>query len=171
MPLLTRSLRVSSAAGELTRFLTGDEFIEQGRALVARFIVHWQKRGELGVFDAEVVAELFVRLTMSFISNPRGALPLADAAAAKEFARRFLAPLLSRTRAQVGHPPATAWGAPDKPPTSAAQRDQERHRFATFAGEPLSARRVLGHVLLLGATSHPVARSGRLSLRAGLLSR
>ncbi|MGW5379679.1 TetR/AcrR family transcriptional regulator [Nocardia sp. NPDC003999] len=92
--LLTRSLRVSSAAGELTRFLTGDEFIEQGRALVARFIVHWQKRGELGVFDAEVVAELFVRLTMSFISNPRGALPLADAAAAKEFARRFLAPLL-----------------------------------------------------------------------------
>jgi AcrR family transcriptional regulator len=92
--LLTHSLRVSSAAGELTRFLTGDEFIEQGRTLVARFIVHWQKRGELGVFDAEVVAELFVRLTMSFISNPRGALPLADAAAAKEFVRRFLAPLL-----------------------------------------------------------------------------
>ncbi|BAD57815.1 putative transcriptional regulator [Nocardia farcinica IFM 10152] len=92
--LLTRSLRVSSAAGELTSFLTGDEFIEQGRALVARFLSHWQRRGELGDFDTDVVAELFVRLTMSFISNPRGVLPLDDAAAARQFARRFLAPLL-----------------------------------------------------------------------------
>ncbi len=92
--LLTRSLRVSSAAGELTSFLTGDEFIAQGRTLVARFLSHWQRRGELGYFDTEVVAELFVRLTMSFISNPRGVLPLDDAAAAKQFARRFLAPLL-----------------------------------------------------------------------------
>ncbi|WP_435795211.1 TetR/AcrR family transcriptional regulator [Nocardia aurea] len=92
--LLTRSLRVSSAAGELADFLTGDDFIEQGRTLVARYLLHWQRRGELGDFDNEVVAELFVRLTMTFISNPRGALPLGDSAAAKQFARRYLAPLL-----------------------------------------------------------------------------
>lgn len=33
--LLTRSLRTSSAADQLTEFLTGDDFIEQGRALVS----------------------------------------------------------------------------------------------------------------------------------------
>ncbi|WP_245649545.1 TetR/AcrR family transcriptional regulator [Nocardia shimofusensis] len=92
--LLTRSLRVSSAADQLTSFVTGDEFIAQGRGVVARFLSHWQRCGELGDFETEVVAELFVRLTMSFISNPRGVLPLDDAAAAKQFARRFLAPLL-----------------------------------------------------------------------------
>ncbi|MEV0360886.1 TetR/AcrR family transcriptional regulator [Nocardia sp. NPDC050697] len=92
--LLTRSLRVSSAAGELADFLTGDEFIEQGRVLFAQYIEYWQDRGELGRFDAGVVAELFVRLTMSIISNPRGVLPLTDAGAAREFARRHLAPLL-----------------------------------------------------------------------------
>lgn len=92
--LLTRSLRVSGAANQLTDFLTGDEAITQGRALVARFLSHWQERGELGSFDPEVVAELFVRLTMSFISNPRGVLPLGDADAAREFARRYLAPLM-----------------------------------------------------------------------------
>jgi len=98
--LLTRSLRVSPAAGELTGFLTGDEFIAQGRTLVARFLRRWQRRGELGDFDAEVVAELFVRSTMSFISHPRGTLPLHDGEAARQFARRFLAPLL------VPHPGA-----------------------------------------------------------------
>src|SRR5690606_17528808 len=92
--LLTRSLRVSSAAGELTSFLTGDEFIAQGRALVARFLTHWRRRRGLGAVDVEVVAAQFVRLTMSFISNPRGVLPLDDADAAQQFARRFLAPLL-----------------------------------------------------------------------------
>ncbi|MFC8046206.1 TetR/AcrR family transcriptional regulator [Nocardia sp. NPDC057353] len=92
--LLTRSLRVSSAATELADFLTGDEFIEQGRLLFAQYIEYWQARGELGRFDAHVVAELFVRLVMSIISNPHGALPLTDADAAREFARRHLAPLL-----------------------------------------------------------------------------
>src|SRR5690606_40318406 len=46
--LLTRSLSASSAADQLTSFVTGDEFIAQGRAVVARFLTHWQARGELG---------------------------------------------------------------------------------------------------------------------------
>ncbi|MGW0178004.1 TetR/AcrR family transcriptional regulator [Nocardia sp. NPDC003345] len=92
--LLTRSLRASGGAGQLTAFLTGDDAVAQGRDLVARFLSYWQERGELGSFDPEVVAELFVRLTISFIANPRGVLPLGDADAAREFARRYLAPLL-----------------------------------------------------------------------------
>ena len=92
--LLTRTLRASGGAGQLTDFLTGDEAIEHGRALVTPFLRYWQNRGELGSFDAEVVAELFIRLTMSFISNPRGVLPLGHADAAREFARRYLAPLM-----------------------------------------------------------------------------
>lgn len=92
--LLTRSLRRSGAAGQLTDFLGDDEVIQQGRGLVAQFLVYWQDRGELGSFDPDVVAELFVRLTVSFISNPRGVLPLGDTDAARDFARRYLAPLM-----------------------------------------------------------------------------
>lgn len=103
--LLTRSLRVSSAAGEPVGFLSGDEFIDQGRTLVSRFLAHWQRRGELGGFDTEAVAELFVRLTMSFISHPRGVLVADDADDARQFARRFLAPLLF-SHPGVSHPGA-----------------------------------------------------------------
>ncbi|MEU1981490.1 helix-turn-helix domain-containing protein [Nocardia sp. NPDC019395] len=92
--LLTRSLRSTGAAGQLTDFLTGDDAVAQGRELVARFLTYWQQRGELGSFDPEVVAELFVRLTISFITNPRGVLPLGDTEDAREFARRYLAPLM-----------------------------------------------------------------------------
>ncbi|MGA6206784.1 TetR/AcrR family transcriptional regulator [Nocardia testacea] len=92
--LLTRSLRLSGAAGQLSDFLTDDDVIQQGRGLVAQFLTYWQERGELGSFDPEVVAELFVRLTVSFISNPRGVLPLGDTEAARAFARRYLAPLM-----------------------------------------------------------------------------
>lgn len=92
--LLTRSLRVSGAAGQLADFLTDDDVIRQGRGLVAQFLTYWQERGELGGFDPEVVAELFVRLTVSFISNPSGVLPLGDTDAARAFARRYLAPLM-----------------------------------------------------------------------------
>ncbi|MFI5719242.1 TetR/AcrR family transcriptional regulator [Nocardia sp. NPDC051750] len=92
--LLTRSLRATGASGQLADFLTGDDAVAQGRELVARFLAYWQQRGELGSFDPEVVAELFVRLTISFIANPRGVLPLGDAEAAREFARRYLAPLM-----------------------------------------------------------------------------
>ncbi|MGW0248371.1 TetR/AcrR family transcriptional regulator [Nocardia goodfellowii] len=92
--LLTRNLRSSTAAGQMADFVTGDEFIEHGRALMSRFIAYWQERGELGHFDPDVVAELFVRLTMSFVTNPHGVLPLRDADAARDFARQHLAPLL-----------------------------------------------------------------------------
>ncbi|WP_280418743.1 TetR/AcrR family transcriptional regulator [Nocardia carnea] len=92
--LLTRSLRSSGGAGQLTDFLTGDDAVMQGREPVARFLTYWQQRGELGSFDPDVVAELFVRLTISFITNPRGVLPLGDTEAAREFARRYLAPLM-----------------------------------------------------------------------------
>lgn len=92
--LLTRNLRTSGAAGQMADFVTGDEFVDHGRIGVARFIAYWQQRGELGDFDPDVVAELFVRLTMSFIANPAGVLPLHDADAARDFARQYLAPLL-----------------------------------------------------------------------------
>ncbi|NKY32076.1 hypothetical protein HGA13_03175 [Nocardia speluncae] len=61
---------------------------------MARFLTYWQQRGELGSFDPDVVAELFVRLTISFIANPHGVLPLGDTEAARDFARRYLAPLM-----------------------------------------------------------------------------
>jgi TetR/AcrR family transcriptional repressor of uid operon len=96
--LLTRSLRHSSAAGEMAQFLGDDAFLAQGRTLMGHFIRYWQDRGELGDFDADVVGEIFVRLVMSFISNPHGILPLRTPAAARDFAYQYLSPLLTPNR-------------------------------------------------------------------------
>mgnify|MGYP000347802034 CR=1 FL=1 len=92
--LLTRSLRRSSAASEMVDFMSDDSFLSRGRAMVAHYISYWQSRGELGDFDAEIVAEIFVRLEMSFITNPRGVIPLRDGDSARAFAHQFLSPLL-----------------------------------------------------------------------------
>lgn len=41
------------------------------------------------------VAEIFVRLTVSFLLTPESVVPLDDEGAARDFARRFLAPMVT----------------------------------------------------------------------------
>lgn len=48
------------------------------------------------VEDPEPVAELMVRITVSFLLNPHSCVELGDAEQARAFARRYLAPLLGR---------------------------------------------------------------------------
>lgn len=48
------------------------------------------------VRDAEAIAELMVRITVSFLLNPEGCFELGEDGHAREFARRYFLPLLAR---------------------------------------------------------------------------
>ncbi|MDI2127232.1 TetR/AcrR family transcriptional regulator [Yinghuangia seranimata] len=50
--------------------------------------------------DGARVAEIFVRLTVSFLLTPQSIVPLDDEPRAREFARRFLAPMVTGPPAQ-----------------------------------------------------------------------
>lgn len=60
------------------------------------------------------VAEIFVRLTVSFLLTPQSIVPVDDEAQAREFARRFLAPMVTgtsaaeRSRRDVGARPVSS---------------------------------------------------------------
>ncbi|MEV0298653.1 TetR family transcriptional regulator [Nocardia sp. NPDC050710] len=47
-----------------------------------------------GDFDADLVAEIMARLALSLALTPDGLIPLGDAAAGREFARRTLLPMV-----------------------------------------------------------------------------
>ena len=50
--------------------------------------------GQLKGFDAQGVAELAVRLSLSFLLTPESCIPLDDDAATRAFARSYLVPAL-----------------------------------------------------------------------------
>ncbi|OBA50721.1 TetR family transcriptional regulator [Nocardia sp. 852002-20019_SCH5090214] len=97
--LLTRSIRESPAAGELTDFLTDDTAIGVSRTLVTNHLRRWQDTGRLPAdLDLAIVGEMIARLMMSLIENPASVIPLQDTAKAREFARVYLVPLLQTWR-------------------------------------------------------------------------
>ncbi|XVQ10021.1 TetR/AcrR family transcriptional regulator [Spirillospora sp. CA-255316] len=64
------------------------------RGYLARRLRAAQRQGAAGDFDAEVVAEILVRLTHSLLLTPVGHIPLDDEGA-RAFARRYLAPMIT----------------------------------------------------------------------------
>jgi AcrR family transcriptional regulator len=54
-----------------------------------------REQGELGPIDPEAVAEVLARLGLSFLITPDGSLPLDGDREAREFARRYLVPMLA----------------------------------------------------------------------------
>ena len=93
--LLTRSIRESPSAGELATFLTDDSAIATARGLVATSRTRWQRRGQLAAdLDPEVVGEMIARLMMSLVMSPISVIPVKDPVKAREFASRYLTPLL-----------------------------------------------------------------------------
>ena len=97
--LLTRSIRESPAAGELTDFLTNDNAIAVSRTLVMSHLKPWQTSGQLPAdLDIAIVAEMIARLMMSLIETPVSVIPLQDTGKAREFARTYLVPLLQTWR-------------------------------------------------------------------------
>lgn len=63
------------------------------RGYLARRLRAAQRQGDAGDFDAEVVAEILIRLTHSLLLTPAGHIPLDDEGA-RDFARRYLTPML-----------------------------------------------------------------------------
>ncbi|OLT13120.1 hypothetical protein BJF79_21190 [Actinomadura sp. CNU-125] len=63
------------------------------RGYLARRLRAAQRHGDAGDFDAEVVAEILVRLTQSLLLTPAGHIPLDDEGA-RAFARRYLVPIV-----------------------------------------------------------------------------
>ncbi|MFE3758487.1 TetR/AcrR family transcriptional regulator [Nocardia tengchongensis] len=65
-----------------------------GRTYLAEKLRALQASGDLPEFDADLVAEVFARLGQSLVLTPDGLIPLTDEAAAREFARRTVLPMI-----------------------------------------------------------------------------
>ncbi|WP_019930783.1 TetR/AcrR family transcriptional regulator [Nocardia sp. BMG111209] len=103
--LLTRSIRESPAAGELTDFLTDETAIEVSRTLVVGHLHRWRVAGRLPAeLDLAIVGEMIARLIMSLIETPKSVIPLQDPDLAREFARTYLVPLLQLDRVEPRSP-------------------------------------------------------------------
>jgi TetR/AcrR family transcriptional regulator, repressor for uid operon len=93
--LLTRSIRESPAAGELSAFLTDENLIALTRTYVAAWLRRWQDRGELpDSLDTDIVGEMIGRLIISLIKTPKSIIPIYSQTKARDFARRYLVPFV-----------------------------------------------------------------------------
>jgi AcrR family transcriptional regulator len=94
-PLLSRMVRHERQAllDALTNPRTG--LFSLARAYVAGRLAAAQSAGARSDLDLEQVAEAFLRVTVSFALIPDSALPLDDSDAARETARRLLAPIVA----------------------------------------------------------------------------
>jgi AcrR family transcriptional regulator len=70
------------------------ELLDACREFFAPFVAAAQDRGEIPGYDPGPVAELMVRIVLSYVISPAGYLDLGDEAATREFARRHLVPAL-----------------------------------------------------------------------------
>ncbi|MCH5643212.1 MULTISPECIES: TetR/AcrR family transcriptional regulator [unclassified Gordonia (in: high G+C Gram-positive bacteria)] len=97
--LLTRNLRESGEAAELSAFLNDATIISLGRSTIATSLRPWQEAGRLPAdLDLVIVGEMISRLMNSLIEAPDdSAIPIADPAAARRFAQTYLVPLLQAT--------------------------------------------------------------------------
>jgi AcrR family transcriptional regulator len=72
----------------------GAPVIALAREYLAEHVRRGQRAGKLRGFDAQGVAELAVRLSVSFLLTPESCIPLDDDAATRAFARGYLVPAL-----------------------------------------------------------------------------
>ncbi|MEV6659663.1 TetR/AcrR family transcriptional regulator [Nocardia fluminea] len=94
-PLLQRLLAIEPEAVHGRIFAADSELLAIGRTYVAENIRHLQRRGELLGTDPDVTAEILIRLALTLVLHPSGAIPAADPIQTRSFARRHLAKLVS----------------------------------------------------------------------------
>jgi len=75
----------------------GGPVVAVARQYLAGHFRRAQKAGHLRRSDPEAVAELLVRITLSFLVTPDSCIPLATDRQARAFARRFLVPVARLT--------------------------------------------------------------------------
>ena len=94
-PMLERLARVEPEAllGELTRDHSG--VFRLVRDFLVTLIRTGQEAGELIAGDPELMAEIGLRLGVSFVLMPDSVLPLGDEAATRDAVRGLLAPLIA----------------------------------------------------------------------------
>lgn len=92
-PLLDRLVR--REPDQFLGALGADDGLVLGlaRAFLAARI---REEGASAGMDADEVAETVIRLVLSFVLIPQSAVDVADEAAAREFARAFVAPIVTR---------------------------------------------------------------------------
>ncbi|MFD8493179.1 TetR/AcrR family transcriptional regulator [Amycolatopsis sp. NPDC059657] len=69
-------------------------FLALGRDYLAETITRLQRQGKVAAFDPEPPAEILARLALSLALTPQGIIPVNEPAAARDFAREFITPLL-----------------------------------------------------------------------------
>ena len=100
--LLTRSIRESPAAAELSAYLSDENLIAMARNHIATWLRRWQEHGELAAdLDTEIVGEMIGRLIISLIKTPKSVIPIYNLDKARDFARRYLVPLALQAPAQT----------------------------------------------------------------------
>lgn len=95
--MLVSTLRNSSEVSDFTGLLTTDSLMVAARGLFMSGLIRWEKSGHIEGVDLEIVSEIIARLIISLITNPLGAIPIADVEQLTDFARRYLVPLLKRS--------------------------------------------------------------------------
>lgn len=93
-PLLRRLLTTEPESVLPMLTVDGAPVIALARSYLAQTIGRLQREGELGEFAAEPIAEIFARLAHSIMLTPDGEIPSGDDEHTREFARRYIAPLL-----------------------------------------------------------------------------
>jgi AcrR family transcriptional regulator len=93
-PLLDRLARIEPETVLATLAHDRPPVMTLARELVARPLRDAHRRGELEVEDADAVAEVLLRLAVSFLLLPHSVIDLDDESATRAFAHRVITPIL-----------------------------------------------------------------------------
>lgn len=93
-PLLHRLLETESDLTVPSLTVHGGPVVAFGREYLAGHLERAQAQGRLHHFDPRSVAEVLVRLTLSFLLTPESVIPLGTDDEARRFARHFLLPAM-----------------------------------------------------------------------------
>ncbi|QXC59591.1 TetR/AcrR family transcriptional regulator [Aquihabitans sp. G128] len=93
-PLLQRLLTTEAEVAVPSLTTHGAPVVALGREYLAGHLLTAQEQGRLGAADVRAVAEVLVRLTLSFLLTPESVIPLATDDDARAFAHAFVLPAL-----------------------------------------------------------------------------
>jgi AcrR family transcriptional regulator len=114
-PLLQRLL-VTEADQTIASLTThGGPVVAFGREYLVGHLEAARRAGRLAAVDVRAVAEILVRLTLSFLLTPESAIALHTPDDARAFARRFLVPALTAGAVDLRPAPPSADQTPPAP--------------------------------------------------------